>query len=110
MKTAIEMQRAPTAQRRDFLRTMLPMAACLALALGSATAFAQTAPSTGCTTQKAGEGNGGSTAQKAGEGEGGSALQKVGEGNGGPTPQKAGEGNGGPTPQRAAAAAMPCKG
>jgi uncharacterized low-complexity protein len=125
VNTTIKMQRGPVAQRRAFLRSVLPVAALLALALGSAPAFAQTAPSAaspGCTAQKAGEGEGQYARQKAGEGEGQYARQKAGEGEGQATPQKAGEGEGQyarqkagegegqPTPQRAAAGAAPCKG
>ena len=139
MKTTIKMPHASATQRGVFLRGALPVAAVLALTLGSASAFAQTAPTAatpGCTTQKAGEGEGQYARQKAGEGEGQAqpqkagegegqyARQKAGEGEGQAQPQKAGEGEGQyarqkagegegqPTPQRAASAsaAAPCKG
>ena len=52
-----------------FLKYMLPIAACLALAMMSVTAHAQTAASLGCVAQKAGEGGDAPVrAQKAGEG------------------------------------------
>ncbi|HSZ90278.1 MAG TPA: hypothetical protein VK822_12990 [Acetobacteraceae bacterium] len=93
MDTINEIRNAAGAQRRGYLTRVLPIAAGLALALASATAHAQTKPSTACTSlQKAGEGESAGTAvatiQKAGEGEGGDAV--------------------GATAQRAAAA-TPCK-
>src|SRR6202167_1884900 len=94
---------------------ILPVAACLALALASAPVHAQTAPTPGCTTaQKAGEGGDSPVrAQKAGEGGDAPVVaQKAGEGGDSPVrAQKAGEGGDSPVrAQRAAAGAMPCKG
>jgi uncharacterized low-complexity protein len=82
MEPRIEIKR-----RARWLARILPVAACLALAVPSAAALAQTDQTVSCSTaQKAGEGGGGyagTTAmalQKAGEGEGGTnmAQQKTG--------------------------------
>jgi hypothetical protein len=122
----INIQHADGTQRRAFLKYTLPIAACLALAMASVTAHAQTAASPGCVAQKAGEGGDSPVrAQKAGEGgdapvvaqkagEGGDApvvVQKAGEGGDAPVvAQKAGEGGDSPVAvQRAASGGMPCK-
>ena len=86
MDTINEIRNAAGAQRRGYLTRVLPIAAGLALALASATAHAQTKPSTACTSlQKAGEGESAGKAQNAGEGESAGKAQN-------------------------AAATMPCKG
>jgi hypothetical protein len=101
MTTTIKIEDIARTQRLGVLPRMLPIAAGLALALASATAYAQTQPSLACAgPQKAAEGEGGPGAlpQKAAEGEGGR----------GALPQKAAEGEGGALAQKAAAA-KPCK-
>jgi hypothetical protein len=79
-----------------------PLVAGFALALASATAYAQTATTAGCTTQKAAEGDSNTRPQKAGEGEGPVRPSQAAEGDSNTRPQKAGEGDGPIRPSQAA--------
>src|SRR5208337_2667316 len=100
MDTTNEVRQAAGAQGRVFSKRMLPIAAGLALALASTTAYAQSTASVDCGPQKAAEGGSNPLPQKAAEGGSNPLPQKAAEGGSNPLPQKAAEGGSNPLPQK----------